>query len=228
MAFFRDRGQAGQRLAKALVKYRDRNPVVVALPRGGVVVGAEIARLLGCPLDFVLVRKIGLPGQPELAIAAIVDGVEPHIAVNEDILAALDMTDDEFRRLCSKELAKIERRRALYLKSAARPDLKGKVAIVVDDGIATGATARAALEAIRSRNPARVVLAVPVAPTETLAGLERDVDEVVCLHSLEPFYAIGVYYDDFEQVTDEEVMDILSKLASQPHPTPVETLRRLP
>jgi predicted phosphoribosyltransferase len=175
-----------------------------------VVVAAEIAEALNAPLDLVLVRKIGVPFQPELAMGAVVDGREPHIIRNEDIIAATGISEEEFEEVCAAELSEIDRRSKLYLSSHPRAHVEDRVAIVVDDGIATGATARAALEAIRERKPRKLVLAVPVAPTRTLEELSGLPDEIVCLQSHEPFYAIGLYYGDFRQVSDDEVIGILS------------------
>lgn len=175
------------------------------------VVAAEIAEALDAPLDLLLVRKIGVPFQPELAMGAVVDGAHPHVIRNEDVIALATISADEFNSVRQAELAEIERRRKLYLADRPRANVKDRVVIVVDDGIATGATTRAALEAVRERNPKKLVLAVPVAPTSTLDELTGVADQIVCLQSHEPFYAIGFYYDDFDQVTDSEVISILSK-----------------
>lgn len=208
---YENRSDAGKRLARELADYKSQDPLILALPRGGLPVAAEIAKALNAPLDVILVRKLGVPAEPELAMGAIIDGAEPYIVRNEDVLSFLHLSEEEFRRICERELAEIERRRALYLKDRPRADPKNRVVIVVDDGIATGATTRAALRAIRKRSPKKLVLAVPVAPTSTLAGLEGEADEIVCLQSHEPFYAIGFYYADFHQISDEEAIDILSK-----------------
>jgi putative phosphoribosyl transferase len=213
---FIDRQDAGRQLAAALEKFRRQDPVVLALPRGGVAVGCEIARALGCGLDLVLVRKIGAPSQPELAVGAVVDGEHPEIVVNEDVAAALDLPADYVERTAKRELAEIARRRRLYLKDRPHPGLKGKTAILVDDGIATGATARAALHAVRRQKPARLVLAVPVAPPETVADLARDCDEVVALTQPEGFGAIGYFYADFHQMDDREVIALLDRAAETP------------
>jgi putative phosphoribosyl transferase len=161
---FRDRGQAGQELAAALAGYKNQRVVVLALPRGGVPVAAEIAAALCAPLDLVLVRKVGLPQQPELAMGAVVDGAKPLVVRNEDVIAAAGIGQEEFDSVCAEELAEIERRRRRYLGGRARIDVTGRIAIVVDDGIATGATTRAALRATRRRQPSKLVLAIPVAP----------------------------------------------------------------
>jgi putative phosphoribosyl transferase len=213
---FSNRSEAGRALARALSRYKGGDPLILALPRGGVVVAAEIALALDAPLDLILVRKLGVPLQPELAMGAIVDGATPYVVRNEDVLAQLGIPEKELRKICERELGEIERRRALYLRDRPRADIEGRTVIVVDDGIATGATVRAALGAIRKRNPGRLVLAVPVAPASTLAGLSGQADDILCLHAPEPFHAISLYYKDFHQVSDGEVREILSEVrASQ-------------
>jgi len=208
---YKNRSDAGKRLARKLAYYQSQDPLILALPRGGLPVAAEIARALNAPLDLVFVRKLGAPGRPELAMGAVIDGPKPYVVRNEDVLSFLPLSEEEFKRICDRELAEIERRRALYLKDRSRADPKDRVVIVVDDGVATGATTRAALRAIRKRSPKKLILAVPVAPQGTLATLEGEADKIVCLQSHEPFYAIGLYYADFHQVSDKEVTDILSK-----------------
>ncbi len=209
---YENRSDAGKRLARELAGYKSQEPLILALPRGGVPVAAEIAQALEAPLDLILVRKLGVPMEPELAMGAVIDGAEPHVVRNEDIIALLAMPEAEFEQICARELAEIERRRKLYLADRPRAELRDRVVIVVDDGIATGATVRAALEAIRRKGPGKLVLAVPVAPTSTLQELEGEADEIVCLQRHEPFYAIGLYYTDFHQVTDKEVIGILSRV----------------
>lgn len=208
---FKDRSDAGRKLAAALIKYRDQQPVILALPRGGVVVAAEIAAALDAPLDLILVRKIGVPFQPELAMGAVVDGDAPVIVRNEDVIQFAGIDEAEFKAVCDSELAEIERRRREYLAGRERAEIAGRTAIVVDDGIATGATTRAALRAIRARGPRQLVLAIPVAPTESLAAMREEADAVVCLEDYEPFGAIGYYYRNFRQVTDAEVIELLKK-----------------
>ena len=211
---FRDRRQAGQELAAALAGYKNQRVVVLALPRGGVPVAAEIAAALCAPLDLVLVRKVGLPQQPEL-MGAIVDGAKPLVVLNEDVIAAAGIGHEEFDSTCADELAEIERRRRRYLGGRARIDVTGRIAIVVDDGIATGATTRAALRATRRRKPSKLVLAIPVAPTESLAAMREEADEVVCLEDHELFGAIGHYYGDFHQISDAEVVTTLARFAER-------------
>jgi len=208
---FKDRIDAGRKLAKALAEYKDRKPVILALPRGGVPVAAEVAAALHAPLDLILVRKIGVPIQPELAMGAVVDGGAPIIVRNEDVLEAAGVEETEFKAICDRELVEIERRRRRYLGDRARADITARTAIVIDDGVATGATTRAALRATRMRHPAKLVLAVPVAPTDRLTALREDADDVVCLEDHEFFEAIGAYYGNFNQVADEEVIDLLKR-----------------
>lgn len=213
---FRDRSDAGQKLAAALTGYKDDQPVILALPRGGVPVAAEVAAALNAPLDLILVRKIGVPFQPELAMGAVVDGGAPMIVRNEDVIQLAGINESDFKSVCDSELAEIERRRQSYLGNRERVDVTGRTAIVIDDGIATGATTRAALRATRMRNPRKLVLAVPVAPTENLAVMRAEADEVVCLEDHEFFGAIGFYYRDFRQVSDEEVIEMLRRFPPKP------------
>src|SRR5438045_6421842 len=204
------REQAGRWLAERLSRYRGRDVVVLALPRGGVPVAAEIARALNAPLDLLFVRKIGLPWQPELAYAAVVDGNPPEVVVNDELASIEPMSEAALARATSDEVAEIERRRAVYMAGRAPLDVAGREVIVVDDGLATGTTARAALRGLRRRQPSRLVLAVPVAPRDTLRELSALVDEIVCLETPEPFRAIGLHYLDFHQLSDDEVLAILA------------------
>ena len=206
---FRDRREAGERLAERLLHLKDRRPIVLALPRGGVAIGAAIARRLGAPLDLVLVRKIGAPGQPELALGALSDGAAPEVYIDRAMAARLGIAEEYIEEETARERVEVERRRAAYCAERPPIGLAGRTAIVVDDGIATGATMRVALRAVRQRGPKRLVLAVPVAPPETLAALDEEVDEAVCLHAPEGLGAIGFYYTDFHQLTDAEVTDLL-------------------
>lgn len=208
---FKDRSDAGHRLAAALAAYKDQRPVILALPRGGVPVAAEIAAKLEAPLDLVLVRKIGVPSQPELAMGAVVDGSSPIVVRNEEVIGLVGIDEKHFNAVRDRELAEIERRRQHYLGDRPRIDIAGRVAIVVDDGIATGATTRAALRSVAARKPSKLVLAVPVAPTETVTALRREVDDLVCLEAHEHFRAIGLHYQDFRQVSDDEVRLLLSR-----------------
>jgi len=186
------------------------DPVIFALPRGGVPVAAEVARALNAPLDLLLVRKIGVPWQPELALAAVVDGDDPQVVIDEEVQGQSGVSRTYIDGEAKEQLREIERRRAVYLQGRSPVAVENRTAIVVDDGIATGTTVRAALKALRRRKPARLILAVPVAPPETIDALAADVDQIVCLEQPSPFYAIGLYYIDFHQVSDEEVMAALA------------------
>lgn len=210
---YRDRQDAGQRLAAELVRYKDERPVVLALPRGGVPIGFEIAQRLHAPLDVMLVRKIGAPGMTELAIGAIVDGGQLDKFIDEQLVAELGVPQDYLDREIERQAAEIERRRKLYFRGRARVALEQRTAIVVDDGIATGATMRIALRAARRQHPARLVLAVPVAPERTVDAFCKEADDIVCLATPRGFMAIGQYYDDFRQTEDEEVIRLLDRAA---------------
>lgn len=203
---FRDRREAGQKLAQALARYRGREGIVYPLPRGGVVPGVEIARALGMPLDLVIPRKIGHPYNPEYAICAVTEHGAP--VCNEREVAQVD--PEWFRKRVEAERREARRRRELYLAERGPLPVEGKIAIVVDDGIATGLTMRAAIQDVKQRKPARVVVAVPVAPKDTADRLAREVDEVAAL-DVSDFYlgAVGAYYDDFPQLTDDEVILLL-------------------
>ena len=213
---FEDRVDAGRQLGARLSRMSLQDPVVLALPRGGVPVAAEVARALHAPLDLVLVRKIGAPSQPELAIAAVADGAEPALEIDESTLAASGASREYVALQVGAHLQEIERRRRLYLQGRAPLDLEGRTAVLVDDGIATGTTARAAIQALRWRHPRRIVLAVPVAPAEELPALASLVDELVCLSQPSYFRAVGAHYRDFEQTTDDEVRDLMSQFSAKP------------
>jgi putative phosphoribosyl transferase len=212
---FRNRDDAGRRLAARLLKFKGEEAVVFALPRGGAPVAAPIATALNAPLDLVLVRKIGVPFQPELAMGAVADGGKPITVRNEDVIAIARVSEEEFEAVRRRELDEIERRRRLYVGSRPRPEAQGRIAIVVDDGVATGATTRAALRAVRARHPKKLVLATPVAPPDTLASLEPEADETICLETHEDFGAIGYFYADFRQTSDDEVIAILDRLGAK-------------
>jgi putative phosphoribosyl transferase len=208
---FTDRTEAGHALGQRLSRMALPAPIVVlALPRGGVPVGAEVARALKAPLDLLLVRKIGAPWQRELAVAAVVDGQPPDIVLDEETMAATGVDQAYVEAEATNELQEIERRRRIYLRGRTPTSVEGATVIVVDDGIATGTTVRAALKALRRRKPARLVLAVPVAPSDTLAALRAEVDDIVCLAEPYPFHAIGLHYHDFHQVGDDEVLAALA------------------
>jgi putative phosphoribosyl transferase len=213
---FADRSEAGRRLADKLSHLKNRQPLVLALPRGGVAVGFEIARALDAPLDIVLVRKIGAPWQPELALGAVTDGASHETFIDRDLVTSLGVSDVYIEEETARQLEEIERRRKSYCEGRPALEIAGRTAIVVDDGIATGATMRVALQAVRHRGPARVVLAVPVAPPDTLAALGEVADEAVCLEMPIGLGAIGFYYRDFHQMSDREVTDLLARA---PRPT---------
>lgn len=210
---FHDRKDAGEQLARALQKFRKDGPVVIALPRGGVPVGVEVARALDAPLELLIVRKIGVPRQPELAMGAIVDGDEPVVFRNEHVIAMAKVSEAEFAAIRDRELAEIDRRRQRYLAERPFPPLADRTVIVVDDGIATGATVRVAIRALRVRHPRRIVVAVPVASPDVVQTLRGEADEVICLETHEAFGAIGLYYADFGQVEDDEVVRALTSAA---------------
>lgn len=211
--FFRDREDAGQRLAKELARFKDQRPAVLALPRGGVPVGFEVARALAAPLDVILVRKLGSPISPELAIGAIAEGVDVEPVIDEQIVAELEVERTYVEAEIARQKREIARRQQLY--AAARPalDIREMTAIVVDDGIATGATMKAAVRAARRRQPRKLVLAVPVAPEEAIDCLRREVDEVTCLSMPEDFGAVGLFYSDFSPIEDDVVVNLLKRAA---------------
>lgn len=211
---FSNRTEAGKALADRLVEQKPEDPIVLALPRGGLPVAAEIAYALDAPLGLLLVRKVGVPFQPELAAGAVVDGDEPEYVINQDILRATGISEDNFRAAAAKQLDEIARRRALYYRDRKPVPVSGKTAIIVDDGIATGATVKAGIMGVRRRGPKRIVLAVPVAPRESIDELRELVDDVVCLDMPDPFFAIGCHYLDFRQLTDDDVIRILEKAKS--------------
>lgn len=208
---FQDRTDAGRQLAAALEPFRSTRPVVLALPRGGVPVAYEVAKALDAPLDLVLVRKIGTPWQPELAIAAVVDGGRPETVVMQDVVDKLSIPPSYIEKQAAIELGELERRRTCYLANRPRVDIVDRTVLVIDDGLATGATMEAALHATRRAKPDHLVMAVPVAPPDTIARLRTEVDDVVCLHSPALFGAIGLFYREFHQLHDDEVVDLLKR-----------------
>ena len=211
---FLDRADAGRRLARELAHLIPDRPVVMALPRGGVPVAAEIAEALHAPLDLIIARKIGTPMQPEVAMGAVVDGAAPIVLRNEDIIRYARVSEADFRVIANAEIAEIERRRERYLAGRAPVDLRDRVVVLVDDGVATGATVRAALRALRRRTPARLILALPVGPTAVIEPLRREVDELVCLETHERFTAVGGFYATFRPTSDEEVIAALARCPS--------------
>jgi len=212
---FQNRTEAGRKLSSRLLHltHEYESPVIVALPRGGVPVAFEVAKALAAPMDLVMVRKIGAPWQPELAVAAVVDGDDPQIVENPDVMQMLRLTEDFIKKEAEGQLQEIERRRRFYLGERQRVDIKGRTVIVVDDDIATGATTRAALKAVRKAGAEHIVLAVPVAPPETIEALRAETDEIVCLSTPSLFGGLSVFYEDFHQVSDDEVVDLLNRAA---------------
>lgn len=210
---FSDRSSAGQLLAQDLTGYANRSDVVVlALPRGGVPVAFEIATILNVALDVLLVRKLGVPDQPELAMGAIASGNVQ--IVNEDIVRDLNLSESAIAKVGLQEQKELERRENLYRGNRPFPELQGKTVILVDDGLATGATIWAAILAVQKQQPARIVVAVPVAPSTAYSQLADKVDEMVCLATPTPFYSVGQWYERFPQTTDDEVRDLLKKAAN--------------
>lgn len=212
---YHDRTDAGRALASRLANYAGRNDVVVlALPRGGVPVAYEVARVLNAPLDVFIVRKIGVPGQEELAMGAAASGGMR--VLNDDVVRGLGIPSQVIDRMTEVAMHEIERRERLYRDGAPLIDVRGRVVILVDDGLATGATMRAAVTALRTQNPARIVIAVPVAASATCDAFRGEVEEIVCAQEPPMFFAVGQWYRNFEQTTDEEVHDLLQR-ARQPH-----------
>lgn len=215
---FKDRTEAGQRLAVKLAAYADRqNVLVLGLPRGGVPVAFEVANALKAPLDVFLVRKLGVPSQEELAMGAIASGGVR--VLNQEIIEGLRLTEATIDRVAQKEQQELERRERLYRDNRPVPALQGRTVIVVDDGLATGATMRAAIEAVRQQQPARLVVGVPVSSFETCQEIGSEVDEIVCVETPRPFYSVGLWYKDFPQTTDEEVRDLLFKAENSQQPS---------
>jgi predicted phosphoribosyltransferase len=213
---FHDRRAAGALLAERLKAMAAEQPVVLALPRGGVPVAAAVAERLQAPLGLLHVRKIGAPMQPELAVAAIADGETPHLAVNRQVAEELGVGEDYLRTAAERELKEIARRKQRYEGGHAGPGVKGRPVILVDDGIATGATVRAAILALRNAAPTRIVLAVPVAPQSAIDQVSDLVDAVICLEVPARFRAVGEFYENFAQVSDGEVEALMRKAVEDP------------
>ena len=212
---FPNRAEAGRRLAERLTAYRScDDAIVLGLPRGGVPVAYEVAQQLGLPLDVFVVRKLGVPGYEELAMGAIASG---NVSVlNEDVMRALPNSEAILEMVIAQEKIELEQREARYRQARPAPDLRGRVVILVDDGLATGATMRAAAAALRKQGVAKIVVAVPVGAPETCQGLESEVDEMICAFMPEFFYGVGQFYEDFSQTTDEEVRELLAKVKDEP------------
>ena len=213
MRLFADRADAGRQLAAGVAEYaRQGSTVVLALPRGGVPVAFEVAASLDVPLDVYVVRKLGVPGREELAMGALAgDGT---CVVDEELVESLGVTPDDLDAAVARETAEIARRERAYRDARPAPELGGKTVIVVDDGLATGATMRAAAIALRRHDPAKLVVAVPVAAPRTCASLAQEVDRVVCAFTPEPFYAVGLYYENFDQIGDDEVRRLLAQASA--------------
>lgn len=214
MPLYRDRADAGRKLASHLIEYaRHRRPIVLALPRGGVPVGYEIARALGAPLDVYIVRKVGVPGYEELAMGAV--AADGSYVVDTSTIESLGITQDHFHAALERELVELKRRETTYRDGRPEPELAGRSVIVVDDGLATGASMYSAIAALRQRKPAEIAIAVPVAPKETCQKLATVADRVFCPHQPAYFGSVGFYYDDFRQVGDDEVRDLLARAAQE-------------
>jgi predicted phosphoribosyltransferase len=211
---YADRFAAGRELAGRLMKYANRPEVLVlALPRGGVPVAFEVARALHAPLDVFLVRKLGVPGHEELAMGAIASGGVR--VLNEEVVRVLQIPEEEIDTVAAEEQQELERRERAYRDGRPAPDVRGRIVILIDDGLATGSTMRAAVAALRQRGPARIVVAVPVGAAETCAEFQEEADEVLCARTPEPFYAVGLWYEDFAQTTDDEVHELLQRAAEE-------------
>jgi len=206
---FKDRNEAGQMLAAELAKLNPADPVVLALPRGGVPVAAPVARALKARLDLLIVRKVGAPGNSELAVAAIVDGNPPDIVLNRDVVEAYGLDDGELAALVKEERPELERRRLVYRGKRQPVGTANRTVILIDDGAATGTTMKVAIRALRRRSPREIIVALPVAPPDTVAELAREADRVVCLSQPPRFHALGYYYREFRQLSDDEVLKTL-------------------
>jgi len=218
MSLYNDRRHAGRVLSSALMKYSERSDVVVlALPRGGVPVAYEVAQRLQAPLDVFLVRKLGVPGYEELAMGALASG--GHYVLNESVLRTLDIGSEEIARVAAAENRELARRERTYRGTRNPLRLLGKTVILIDDGLATGSTMRVAIEALRRQKPAQIVAAVPVAAPETCAELADEADEMICAATPQPFHAVGLWYEDFDQTTDEVVCELLETARAAPHRT---------
>jgi putative phosphoribosyl transferase len=211
---FRNRTEAGRLLSHKLLAYANqRNLIVLALPRGGVPVAFEVAKVLHAPLDVFLVRKLGVPGHEELAMGAIASGGVR--VLNDIVIDAFDVSPQTIDMITAKEQEELERRERHYRGDGSMPDLRQRTVILIDDGLATGSTMRAAVAALRQQQPARIVVAVPTAARETCKHFEAEVDEIICAQTPEPFVAVGMWYRDFSQTTDQEVHDLLERAAEE-------------
>jgi predicted phosphoribosyltransferase len=219
---FADRRQAGKKLASQLASYANRSDVLVlALPRGGVPVAFEVARALRAPLDVFLVRKLGVPGHEELAMGAIASGGVR--VLNEEVTSRIDIPSSMIDEVAHREEQELQRRERLYRRDRPAPIVQGRTVILIDDGLATGSTMRAAATALRKMQPAKITVAVPVAAAETCADLSSEVDEVICGATPEPFMAVGAWYSNFEQTSDQEVRELLDRIISHPPDSPQDS-----
>ncbi len=215
---YANRAAAGRLLAQRLMAYAGSDVVVLGIPRGGLPVAQEVARALSAPLDVIVARKLGAPGQPELGIGAVVDGDQPRAIFNQDIIEHLGVSDEYIEAEIARQLKEVSRRETAYRGGRPQTPLAGKTVILIDDGIATGSSVRAALRGARRRKPRRLILAVPVAPAETIETLRSEADEIVCLETPDDFFAVGQFYRDFHQVSDDEVKSILETQQTAPAP----------
>ncbi len=225
---YRDRVEAGQRLAELCRRYEGTHPVVLGLPRGGVVVAGEVADALAAPLDIVVVRKLGAPRQPELAIGAVYDAGGARTLLDEPLIERLGVGREYIEREVREQMEEIRRRERAYRDGTGPETIRGRIAIVVDDGIATGATTRAALRAARARDPGLLVLAAPVAAPSSLALLRPEADEIICPLAPEPFHAVGQFYEIFDQTSDGEVIEILRRARARAGPPVPDPSGRTP
>lgn len=224
---YADRREAGRKLGEVLLAHAADDPVVLALPRGGVPVAYEVAQALGAPLDLILVRKLGAPGHPELGLGAVVDGREPQVLVNQHVVQEVAPPPGYLEREAERQMVELERRRRAYLGDRKPLSVRGRTVIVVDDGVATGGTVRAALAALARTGAGQVILAVPVGPQDVLESLRADADAVVCPSVPAPFFAVGLWYEDFTQTEDAEVVELLAR-AAEPGGRPNDADRAAP
>jgi putative phosphoribosyl transferase len=213
MAFFKDRLDAGRKLAKKLSKYANRSDILIlGLPRGGVPVAFEVAKELNVKMDVFVVRKLGVPGNEELAMGAIAS--DNIIVLNEDVVRSFQISKQVIDAVAARELRELERRERIFRGKRPKPNISGSTVILIDDGLATGATMSAAVSAVKTRNPTKIVIAVPTGAPDTCRSFEGKVDEIICVATPEPFYGVGAWYEDFSQTTDEEVCEFLDKAAN--------------
>lgn len=207
--FYKNRKDAGQQLAEKLRQYTDEKPIILALPRGGVILGYEVAKALKAQLDVIVPRKIGAPSQPEFGIGAIAPN--DVLIINEGAIKMLGLAENDLKELIEHETKEMERRIKLYRKDLPEIDIQDKTVIIVDDGLATGVSTKAALLSIKKMNPKKIILAVPVGPPDTTDRFRQEVDDLICIYEPIDFYAVGGYYEDFSQISDQEVIDLLQK-----------------